>query len=101
LGEQVLGYEIHHGEVSMRGGEPFLDGCRDGATWGTLWHGALENDGFRRAFLSQVADDANRPGWKPRPDTAFGARREARLDALADAVESHLDTGLLWDIITG
>jgi adenosylcobyric acid synthase len=101
LGEQVLGYEIHHGEVSMRGGEPFLDGCRDGATWGTLWHGALENDGFRRAFLSQVADDANRPGWKPRPDTAFGARREARLDALADAVESHLDTGLLRDIITG
>jgi adenosylcobyric acid synthase len=101
LGHEVHGYEIHHGEVIVRGGERFLDGCRDGASWGTLWHGALENDGFRRAFLSQVADDANRPDWTPRPDTAFAARREARLDALADAVESHLDTGLLRDIITG
>ena len=100
LGHAVVGYEIHHGEVSVRGGEPFLDGCHDGATWGTLWHGALENDGFRREFLSQVAADANRVDWKPRPDTVFSARREARLDALADAVEQHLDTDLLRDIIS-
>ena len=101
LGEVVDGYEIHHGEVTLGGGEPFLDGCRDGATWGTLWHGALENDGFRRAFLTQVAHDANRPGWRPRPDTVFAARREARLESLADAVEEHLDTALLSDIMIG
>jgi adenosylcobyric acid synthase len=101
LGHEVVGYEIHHGEVSVLGGEPFLDGCRDGSTWGTLWHGALENDGFRRAFLEQVARDAHRDDWQPRPDTVFTARREARLDALADAVEEHLDTVLLTDIIAG
>ncbi len=101
LDQEVWGYEIHHGEVTLRGGEPFLDGCRDGATWGTLWHGALENDGFRRAFLTEVAAAANRSDWTPRRDTAFSARREARLDALADAVEGHLDTGLLKNIIAG
>ena len=101
LGHEVVGYEIHHGEVSVLGGEPFLDGCCDGSTWGTLWHGALENDGFRRAFLEQVARDAHRDDWQPRADTVFTARREARLDALADAVEEHLDTVLLTDIIAG
>ncbi|HSA50695.1 MAG TPA: cobyric acid synthase, partial [Yinghuangia sp.] len=49
-GEPVTAYEIHHGIVTVEGGEPLfrdadgtpLDGCRDGATGGTLWHGALE-----------------------------------------------------------
>ena len=101
LGHQVVGYAIHHGDVGVGGGEPFLDGCRDGATWGTLWHGVLESDGFRRSFLAEVAADANRTDWVPRPDTTFSARREARLDALADAVDLHLDTDLLDEIITG
>ena len=35
--------------------EPFLDGWNVGATYGTTWHGAFENDGFRRAFLAEVA----------------------------------------------
>lgn len=99
LGHEVEGYEIHHGEVQVRGGTPFLDGCRDDATWGTLWHGALEHDGFRRAFLSEVAADANRAGWSPGPGTAFGARREERIEALADAVEAHLDTDALLEIV--
>ena len=37
------------------GERPFLDGCRVGAVWGTHWHGSLECDGFRRAFLREVA----------------------------------------------
>ncbi|HSE07369.1 MAG TPA: cobyric acid synthase [Nocardioidaceae bacterium] len=99
LGHEVDGYEIHHGEVTVRGGEPFLDGCREGATWGTLWHGAFENDGFRRAFLEQVASDANRVDWKPGTDTVFADQRERRIEALADAVEEHLDTRALLDMI--
>lgn len=101
LGHDVVGYEIHHGHVEVAGGVPFLDGCRDGGTWGTLWHGALESDGFRRAFLQQVALDANRPDWTPRNDTVFPAAREQRLEFLADAVEQHLDTDALMRIITG
>ena len=51
-------YEIHHGVAEPTGdGEPFLDGFRTGAVWGTSWHGALDSDDFRRAFLTDVAAD--------------------------------------------
>jgi adenosylcobyric acid synthase len=99
LGHAVSAYEIHHGEVTVAGGEPFLDGCRVGTTWGTLWHGAFESDDFRRAFLRRVAADAGREDWAPRGDTSFAERREARIDALADAVERHLDTAALLQVI--
>jgi adenosylcobyric acid synthase len=79
--------------------EPFLDGCRVGAVRGTTWHGALENDEFRRALLSEVAREAGRDGFVPAPDTSFAALREARLDRLAAAVEAHLDTGAIARLI--
>jgi len=98
-GAAVTGYVIHHGRVSVHGGEPFLDGTRSGAVWGTLWHGALENDDFRRGWLAEVAAQAGRRGWAPREDTSFGALRTARLDLLADAVEQHLDTDALLSLV--
>ncbi|TMR37132.1 cobyric acid synthase [Actinomadura geliboluensis] len=96
-GEDVHAYEIHHGVVTARG-EPFLDGCRNGAVWGTTWHGAMENDGFRRAFLQDVARHAGRD-FTPAPDVSFAALREATLDALGDLVEEHLDTDAVWRIL--
>jgi len=97
-GEPVTAYEIHHGIVEVEGGEPFLDGCRVGAVWGTAWHGAMENDGFRRAFLADVARLAGRD-FTPAPDVAFSALREEALDALGDLVEEHLDTEAIWRLI--
>ncbi|MFI6815869.1 cobyric acid synthase [Nonomuraea sp. NPDC050328] len=97
-GTPVTGYEIHHGVASVEGGEPFLDGCRVGPVFGTTWHGALENDGFRRAFLAEVAALAGRD-FVPHPDVSFAALREERLDALGDLVERHLDTGALLRLI--
>ncbi|MBO2463263.1 cobyric acid synthase [Actinomadura violacea] len=97
-GEDVDAYEIHHGIVTVEGGEPFLDGCRSGAVWGTTWHGAMENDGFRRAFLKDVAETAGRD-FTPAPDVGFAALREATLNALGDLVERHLDTDALWRLI--
>ncbi|MBB5773360.1 cobyric acid synthase [Nonomuraea jabiensis] len=97
-GQPVRAYEIHHGLASIDGGEPFLDGCRAGNVWGTTWHGALENDGFRRAFLSDVAARAGRD-FAPAPGTDFAALREERLDALGDLVERHLDTDALLRLI--
>jgi len=94
-GEPVAGYEIHHGAVDVRGGDPFPGGCAAGAIWGTLWHGLLEADGFRRRLLSEVATAAGRSDWAPCPGTSFAAHREVRLEALADAVEEHLDTAAL------
>lgn len=96
-GHPVTGYEIHHGhcellpESQTRPTEPFLDGCRSGSVWGTLWHGAWENDAFRRAWLTEVAAAAG-SRWTPRPDApGFGERREKMIESVADAVETHLD----------
>ncbi|MFC0596949.1 cobyric acid synthase [Streptomyces palmae] len=99
LGEPVAGYEIHHGVAESQGGdEEFLDGCRVGAVWGTHWHGSLESDGFRRAFLRRVAADAGR-AFVPAPDTSFGELREEQLDRLGDLIEEHADTGALLRLI--
>jgi adenosylcobyric acid synthase len=83
-------YEIHHGRIAASAGESFLDGVRVGAVSGTVWHGALESDGFRRAYLSEVADLVGR-AWEP-GTVAFEEVRQARLDLLGDAVADHLDT---------
>jgi len=100
LGAPVAGYEIHHGiaEVTDPAAEPFLDGCRRGAVWGTSWHGALESDQFRRAFLAEVAALAGRD-FTPAPGTDFAAVREARLDVLGDLVAGYLDTAALSRLI--
>jgi adenosylcobyric acid synthase len=104
LGQTVRGYEIHHGVVTVdlaRGdpaAEPFLDGARAGSVFGTTWHGALEDDGFRRAFLAEVARISGRR-FVPAPDTDFAAVREARLDALGDLIAEHADTGALERLI--
>ncbi|WP_329460404.1 cobyric acid synthase [Streptomyces sp. NBC_01497] len=108
LGERVEGYEIHHGVASVGGGEPFVtpgpaggqdpDGCVVGAVRGTHWHGVLENDAFRRAYLTRVAREAGRR-FVVAPDTEFGVLREAQLDRLADLVEEHADTAALLRLI--
>jgi adenosylcobyric acid synthase len=99
LGEPVRGYEIHHGVVTVDdGAEPFLDGARAGSVFGTTWHGALESDGFRRAFLTEVARISGRR-FTVAPDTDFAAVREARLDALGDLVAEHADTDALWRLV--
>jgi adenosylcobyric acid synthase len=102
LGAPVAGYEIRHGiaEVTDPATEPFLDGCRRGPVWGTSWHGALENDEFRRRFLAEVAALAGRD-FTPAPGTSFAAIREERLDVLADLVAAHLDTAALSRLIEG
>ncbi len=99
-GEPVTtAYEIHHGQAAVVGeAEPFLDGARRGAVFGTTWHGAWESNGFRRAFLREVAALAGRE-FTPAPDVDVAAMREARLDALGGLVADHLDTAALWRLI--
>lgn len=103
-GHDVTAYEIHHGVATWEdpdGARPFLDGLENGTVFGTTWHGAFENDGFRRAFLAQVAGIVG-SSWAPAPGAmGFAARREAMLDRLADAVEEHLDTGALLALCGG
>jgi len=93
-GEPVTtGYEIHHGVAALTvpgAAQPFLDGYRLGAVWGTTWRGAWKSDGFRRAFLRDVADLAGRD-FAPAPDVELAAVRAEHLDPLGDLVADHLD----------
>jgi adenosylcobyric acid synthase len=99
LGEPVRGYEIHRGVATVdAGAEPFLDGVRARAVFGTTSHGALENDGFRRAFLTEMARISGRR-FVAAPDTDFAGIRESRLDRLGDLVAEHADTEALWRLV--
>lgn len=94
-GHPVTGYEIHHGVVTADDGEPFLDGVRQGNTWGTIWHGAFENDAFRRGWLTDLAATVG-SSWTPDPDApGFTTRREQMLESLADALDACVDVGTL------
>ena len=98
-GHDVVGYEIHHGIATVdteRLDEPFLDGGRLGRVWGTMWHGAFENDTFRRTWLESAGGRGFRAA---RAAPGFRDRREAMLDRLADAVAEHLDTEALIDLV--
>lgn len=90
-------YEIHHGVVEVDGGEPFFGGCRVGSVCGTVWHGALESDGVRRALLAEVASATGRE-WAPGA-VSFESVRQARLDALGDLVADHLDTAAVLRLL--
>ena len=100
LGAPASGYEIHHGRVTLGVADEFLDGTRSANVYGTMWHGSLESDAFRRAFL---IDAPRRAGRSFAPSTVnFSERREARLELLGDLVEQHLDVDALLDlVITG
>ncbi|MFS3130770.1 cobyric acid synthase [Nocardioides sp. Bht2] len=89
LGAETAGYEIHHGRITRsEGAEEFLGGARDGDVFGTMWHGSLESDAFRRAFLHVTLGIA--------PSTvSFPAARERRMELLAGLVEEHLDVDAL------
>ncbi|MFD3685623.1 cobyric acid synthase [Nocardiopsis sp. NPDC058631] len=89
LGAPAGGYEIHHGRITVGGGaEEFLGGARSGNVFGTMWHGSLEGDAFRAAFLARAL------GYGP-SGTDFSAARERRMDLLADLAERYLDVDAL------
>jgi adenosylcobyric acid synthase len=91
LGAPASGYEIHHGRPTVGSGESFLGGVRADAVFGTMWHGSLEGDEFRRAFLSSAL------GLAP-SSVSFPEARERRLDLLGDLVEEHLDVDALLEL---
>jgi adenosylcobyric acid synthase len=103
-GQPVTGYEIRHGRLLVEAGSAVitmadgqLEGCFDGSVIGTSWHGLLENDGFRRSLLADVAARAGRR-WIP-GDGAFQDVRQQRLDALGDLVADGLDTDAVWTLL--
>ena len=98
LGQPTSGYEIHHGHVIRGEAEEFLGGARDGAVFGTMWHGSLEGDAFRQAFLGEVARLLG--GSRAPSSVSFPVARERRLELLGDLVEEHLAVDALLDLAT-
>ncbi|TPW31945.1 cobyric acid synthase [Pararhizobium mangrovi] len=97
------GYEIHVGETTGPGcarpsvtidGRPDGAVSPDGRVFGTYLHGLFGADAFRRSFLGKLGATAGARGHRE------GV--EAALDALAEALETHLDIdGLLAVSRTG
>nr|WP_221634731.1 cobyric acid synthase [Nocardioides luti] len=98
LGLPTGGYEIHHGRVTRGEAEEFLGGARDEAVFGTMWHGSMEGDAFRQAFLGEVARLLG--GSRAPSSVSFPAARERRLELLGDLVEEHLAVDALLDLAT-
>jgi adenosylcobyric acid synthase len=113
---RVTGYEIHHGQVT-RGTQarswlrlddaygiedegavdPTADRNGSGAVFATSLHGLFEEDGFRGAFL---ADVARRRGKEFVPaGRSFAQARERQIDCLADMVDAHLDMAAIDALI--
>jgi adenosylcobyric acid synthase len=98
LGVEAAGYQIHHGRVRVRSGEPFLEGVRDGMVFGTMWHGSLEGDAFRHRFMDEVARAARLDGGVDGTGS-FEDEREHRLELLAALVEDHIDMERILELI--
>jgi adenosylcobyric acid synthase len=71
-----------------------------GAVFGTHWHGLLDNDDFRRTWLTRVADAAGRSGFIL-ADTKVAAQRDAQLDLIAELLASHLDVEAVLGLLDG
>jgi adenosylcobyric acid synthase len=93
LGVPASGYEIHHGRITRGdGADDFLGGARTGQVYGTMWHGSLEGDALRSAFLAETLG-------LTASEVSFPAARERRLDLLGDLVERHLDVDSMLTLI--
>lgn len=96
------GYEIHHGQVSRSGEDDWLGvGIRRGAVYGTHWHGLLDNDEVRRAWLTEAATAAGRSGFEAADDVSVLARRDAQVDLMAAALSAHVDLDALLGLLDG
>ncbi|WP_102143477.1 cobyric acid synthase [Mycobacterium hubeiense] len=94
------GYEIHHGQLARCAeGEWRHVGIRRGAVFGTHWHGVLDNDAFRRQWLTEVAEAAGRSGFVIADDVDVAGRRDAQLDVMADLLAAHVDVDALLGLL--
>jgi len=113
-GDEVHGYEIHHGvslcldgtmpafEILERSGQATqtLEGARDGGgrIWGTNIHGLFDNDAFRHRFVADLCERVGRPG-PARVRPSWNVDQE--LDRWAEVLRAHLDVPAIYRLLEG
>jgi adenosylcobyric acid synthase len=103
----LSGYEIHHGRLARCAEAAWFEvdaqpqGIVRGPVYGTHWHGLLDNDAFRRAWLTLVAHAAGRSRFAVADDVNVAARRDAQLDLMAELLASHLDMDAVAGLLDG
>ena len=101
------GYEIHYGRVLRSAEDTWFQvdgsaqGYRNGAVFATHWHGLLDNDDFRRAWLGHAAEAVGRTGFQLARDVCVAARRDRQLDVMADLLGAHLDLDAVLALLDG
>jgi adenosylcobyric acid synthase len=106
-GGPLRGYEIHHGQIGRCAATSWFtvdssaQGIAAGAVFGTHWHGLLDNDQFRRAWVTGAAAAAGRHGFVAADDIDVSARRDAQLDLMADLLTAHLDVDAVLGLLDG
>ena len=96
----LSGYEIHHGRLTRCTEPSWADvGIARDAVYGTHWHGLLDNDAFRRRWLTEAAAAAGRHGFVVADDVDVAARRDAQLDLMADLLTAHLDIDAIHTLL--
>ena len=116
-GGPLAGYEIHHGQLARCAEASWFEAGWSEVGWsevgastqgyvrdsvfGTHWHGLLDNDDFRRDWLTLAAVAAGRPGFRVAPDVSVPARRDAQFDLMADLVSAHLDLDAVLGLLEG
>jgi adenosylcobyric acid synthase len=90
------GYEIHHGQLTRCAEDDWLGvGIRRGMVYGTHWHGVLDNNDFRRRWLTETGP----PGFLVADDIDVPARRDVQLDLMADLLTANLDVDAIVELL--
>ncbi len=96
----LYGYEIHHGRVARSTETDWLGvGIRTGQVYGTHWHGLMDNDAVRRAWLTEVAVACGKQGFVVADDVDVAALRDAQLDVMADLLAAHADIDAVLKLV--
>jgi len=102
-GEEVTGYEIHHGQTMSDEARPVIrrddgeiagaksPGC--GLCWGVYLHGIFDADGFRRWFVDRLRE---RRGLRPLGKIVGRYDLEPAFERLADAVRSSVKMDFIY-----